>query len=232
MTTTSSTSSTSGSSSTDSTSTTHKTSLDQSDFLTIMLAQLQYQDPNDPMDDKEMAAQLVQYSSLEMLTNINENLTTLVDANSDTSLTAASSYIGKSIKSSGYSLTVADGTVSTLYYSLGEAVTDVTANVYSEDGDLISSKSLGSKNAGEYTYVWDGTDIDGNAVADGTYGIILKGVNADGDSVTIQSQISGLVTGVKTSGGTTYLELSDGRTVSLDNVTEVVATATTNSSSS
>lgn len=232
MTTTSSTSSTSSSSSTSSTSTTHKTTLDQSDYMKILLAQLQYQDPNSPMDDKEMASQLTQFSSLELLTKINDSLSTLVDANSDTSLNAASSYIGKSIKSSGYSLTVSSGTVSTLYYSLGEAVTDVTANVYDEDGNIIRSESLGSKGKGEYSYVWDGKDTDGNSVSDGTYGIILKGVNADGDTVTVQSQISGVVQGVKTSNGTTYLELADGRSVSLANVTEVVATASTSSSGS
>lgn len=223
---------TSTSSSTDSTSTTHSTTLDQSDFITIMLAQLKYQDPNDPMDDKEMAAQLTQYSSLEMLTNINEKLGSLVDANSDTSVLAASSYIGKSIKSTGYNLSVAKGTVSTLYYSLGEAVSDITANIYDSDGDIVRSVSLGSKGSGDYTFVWDGKDTDGNAVTDGTYGIILKAENAEGDNVVVQSQISGKVTGVKSSGGTTYLELEDGRTVSLSNVTEVVATATTTSTSS
>lgn len=224
-------SSTSSSSSTDSTTTTHKTSLDQEDFLTILVAQLKYQDPNNPMDDKEMTSQLVQYSSLEQLTKINEGITSLVDANSSTSLQAASDYIGKSIKSTGYNLSVSDGTVSTLYYSLGEAVTDVTANIYDSDGNIIRSESIGSKAIGEYNYVWDGKDVDGNTVTDGTYGVIIKATNADGENVVVQSQISGVVTGVKTASGTTYLELADGRTVDISNVTEVVATATTTTTS-
>jgi flagellar basal-body rod modification protein FlgD len=229
MSTVSSTSSTS--SSTDSSTTTHSTTLDSSDFITILLAQLEYQDPNDPVDDKEMASQLVQYSNLEMLTEINDGIQELVSASSDEDILNAANYIGKSIKSTGYNLTVSDGTVSTLYYSLGEAVTNVTANVYDTDGDLISSVSLGSKGVGEYSYVWDGTDTDGNAVSDGTYGIIIKAENSEGESVVVQSQISGVVTGVKTSDGTTYLELEDGRTVELSNVTEIVTTASTSSSS-
>jgi len=224
-------SSTTSSTSTDTSTTTHSTTLDQSDFMTILLAQLQYQDPSDPMDDKEMASQLVQYSSLEMLTNINENLTTLVTDSSSDSILSGSNYIGKSIKSTGYNLTLADGTTSTLYYSLGEAVTEVTANVYDGDGDIIRSESLGSKGEGEYTYVWDGKDTDGNTMTDGTYGVIINAVNSDGDKVVVQSEISGVVTGVKSSSGTVYLELADGRTVELANVTEVVATATTDSDS-
>ena len=223
-------SSTSDTSSTSTISTTHSTTLDQSDFITILLAQLQYQDPNNPMDDKEMAAQLVQYSSLQMLTNINDNLTTLVTNSSDENITSGVNYIGKSIKSTGYNLTVNDGTVSTLYYSLGESVTDATANIYDSDGDIIRSVSLGSKGSGDYSFVWDGKDTNGNTCSDGTYGIIIKANNADGDSVVVQSQISGVVTGVKNSSGTVYLELEDGRTVELSNVTEVVNTASTGDS--
>lgn len=226
MTTVSSTTGTS----TDTTSTTHKTSLDQGDFITIMLAQLKYQDPNDPMDDKEMAAQLVQYSSLEQLTSINEGIQSLLDASSSGSLLSGVNYIGKSIKSTGYNLSVSDGTVSTLYYSLGEAVTDVTANIYSTDGDLVRSVSLGSKGIGDYSFVWDGKDTDGNTMTDGTYGVIIKAENAEGESVVVQSQISGIVTGAKTSNGTVYLELADGRTVELGNVTEIVNTASTTTS--
>jgi len=225
-------SSTSSSSTTDTTSTTHKTSLDMQDFISILLAQLQYQDPNDPVDDKEMAAQLAQYSSLQALTEINENVQALVDSTGENSLLSGSNYLGKSIKSTGYNLTVSDGTVSTLYYSLGEAVSNVTANVYDTSGDLVSSVSLGSKGVGEYTYVWDGKDTSGNTMSDGTYGIILKAENSDGETVMVQSQISGVVSGVKTTDGTVYLELEDGRTVDLSNVTEIVTTASTSSSSS
>lgn len=215
--------------STDSTSTTHKTTLDQTDFMTILLAQLKYQDPNNPMDDTELASQTVQYSNLEALNNINEGVQSLVSSLSSDSIATGVNYIGKSIKSTGYNLTVDDGTVSTLYYSLGEAVTDVTANVYDSDGDLIRSESLGSKGIGDYTYVWDGKNTDGTTMTDGTYGIIIKAVNAEGSNVVVQSQISGVVTGVKSSSGTVYLELADGRTVELANVTEVVNTASTGS---
>ena len=75
----------------------------------------------------------------------------------------------------------------------------------------------------------DGKNTDGTTMTDGTYGIIIKAVNAEGSNVVVQSQISGMVTGVKSSNGTVYLELADGRTVELANVTEVVNTASTGS---
>lgn len=218
-----STASSSGASATE-----HKTSLDQDAFLKIMIAQLNHQDPNNPMDDKEMTAQLAQFSSLEMLTNINTNIKSLVQSQSQNTILSGVSYIGKSIKASGYNLAKSGDTVSTVYYSLGESVSNLQVNIYASDGSLVRSQSLGASGTGDFTYVWDGKDTDGNKMADGTYGVAIIAEDSSGEPVVVQSKISGVVTGVKTVNGTTMLTLADGRNVQLSLITEVVNTATTN----
>lgn len=210
-----------------STSTEHKTTLDQDAFLKIMIAQLNHQDPNNPMDDKEMTAQLAQFSQLEMLTNINTNVKTLAEAQNQNTILSGVSYIGKSIKASGYNLAKNDDTVSTVYYSLGESVSNLQVNIYATDGTLVRSQSLGSKGTGDFTYVWDGKDTDGNTMADGTYGVAIIAEDSSGEPVVVQSKISGVVTGVKSVNGVTMLTLADGRQVQLSLITEVVNTATT-----
>ena len=52
--------------------------LGQEDFLEILIAQLQNQDPTDPVDTTEFTSQLTQYSSLEQLMNMNTRLDTLI----------------------------------------------------------------------------------------------------------------------------------------------------------
>ncbi|KKO51306.1 flagellar hook capping FlgD N-terminal domain-containing protein [Paenibacillus sp. DMB20] len=69
-----------------------KTTLGKDQFLSILIKQLQYQDPLQPMEDKEFIAQMAQFTSLEQLMNISSQLTEMRQ-----SLGAASSLIGKKV---------------------------------------------------------------------------------------------------------------------------------------
>ncbi len=51
--------------------------LDKDAFLKLLVTQLQYQDPLSPMEDTEFIAQLAQFSSLEQVQNLNENIKTI-----------------------------------------------------------------------------------------------------------------------------------------------------------
>jgi len=209
-------------------------SLDMDSYLTLLVAQLESQDPLDPMDDKEMTSQLSQFSSLEQLTNINTGIQSLVEAQSSTSMLNAVGFIGKGVKADGYSLSKSGDTTSTVYYTLGESVSNMQVNIYSSDGTLIRTDTLGSSQAGEFQYTWDGKDTDGNTMADGTYGVAIVAEDASGSPVLVQSKISGEVTGLLTQNGVTMLQLKDGRTIELSSVTEVVqaSTSTTDTSTS
>lgn len=58
-------------------------------FVKLLITQMQNQDPMDPMDGKDLAAQLAQFSSVEQLININTKLDTFTSM-----LTAAPSTTG------------------------------------------------------------------------------------------------------------------------------------------
>ena len=48
--------------------------LGQSDFIRLLTTQLKSQDPTDPVDNKEMIAQMAQFSSLSGIEQINSTL--------------------------------------------------------------------------------------------------------------------------------------------------------------
>lgn len=54
-------------------------SLGQGDFLTLLTVQMQQQDPFDPVDNKEMLAQMAQFSSLAGVSETNAMLERIAD---------------------------------------------------------------------------------------------------------------------------------------------------------
>ena len=85
--------------------------LGKDEFLTMFVAQLKNQDPLNPMQGQEFAAQLAQFSSLEQLYNVNENLQTMKSSEDDASRLQALDFIGKDIVAKGDSLQLLQGQV-------------------------------------------------------------------------------------------------------------------------
>jgi flagellar basal-body rod modification protein FlgD len=79
-----------------------KKTLDYDSFLKLLIAQLQYQDPTEPMDPSEHVSQLASFSAVEQQVRANAKLDSLLTA---FSLSQAESVIGRT-------LTSADGDVS------------------------------------------------------------------------------------------------------------------------
>ena len=196
--------------------------LDKEDFLTLLVCQLTNQDPLNPMDDKEFTAQLAEFSSLEQLTNINDGITALGENAERQEILGAVGYLGKTVRAGGSSLAIVDGETSTLYYGFEETAQAVYINIFDSNGNLVRTDSLGGKQAGVYEYDWDGKDWTGSDLPDGVYTVGLAALGTDGESMLIQTEVSGEVAGVQTYGDTFMLRLKDGRYVDFANVYEIV----------
>jgi flagellar basal-body rod modification protein FlgD len=70
-------------------------SLGKDEFLKILITQLSYQDPMAPMEDKEFIAQMAQFSSLEQMRNMAQDMSKLA---SMLSMSEASAALGKSVE--------------------------------------------------------------------------------------------------------------------------------------
>ncbi|MEM8486295.1 MAG: FlgD immunoglobulin-like domain containing protein [Bacteroidota bacterium] len=171
--------------------------LGQEDFLLLLVTQLSNQDPLNPMDGQEFAAQLAQFSSLEQLITIGD---TLDQSNAVNGLLAqsmnsgvAAGLIGKEVEAEGVDLFVSEGKPSDISYELGEAAASVTLDIKNEAGQVIRTIDVGSRGKGEHAFSWDGKDADGNEVANGKYSVELHAQDTAGNDVSSRTFMKGIV---------------------------------------
>jgi flagellar basal-body rod modification protein FlgD len=195
--------------------------MSKTDFLTLLITQLQNQDPTNPQDSSEFASQLAQFSSLEQLMNLNDSLTTL-QTSSDAS--AANALIGKDVLYDGDTLSIATSgsTPDAINFALSADASTTTIKIYNSDGDLVRTIDAGAQNGGTDSVSWDGLDSSGNALAAGDYTFTVTATDSSGTAVTSATLIREEVIGVMLSDSTYYLSTESGTLVTQDAVYEVM----------
>jgi len=191
-------------------------------FLTLLLTQLEHQDPLQPMADTEFTAQLAQFSSLEELENISKGIESMNQSMERQDMLSAASFIGKQIRAEGNGVAKEGGQVSTLYYTLEDTAAKVYINIFDPQGNLVDSVNLDAHQPGTYGLTWDGLSWGDKQVPDGVYTVYMAAEGVSGEPILVDTEVSGEVAGVQTYMGNTYLRLKDGRMVDFMEITEVV----------
>jgi flagellar basal-body rod modification protein FlgD len=182
-------------------------------FLRMLVAQLKNQDPLNPMNGTEFAAQLAQFSSLDQLTNISTQIGAM-----NTNMAAVNSgqlvgFIGNEITYQGNRFQAA-GSSQTLNYSLSGDAQKGTVKIYDDKGDLVRTLTFGNQKAGSNSVVWDSSGRSG------TFTFEVSAQDQNGKDVSATTLITGQVTGVHFQSGTPYLSVN-GQDVAFANVISV-----------
>lgn len=171
--------------------------LGREDFLLLLVTQLSNQDPLNPMDGQEFAAQLAQFSSLEQLVTMNDSIAQNGEINGllaqSINSGVASGLIGKEIEANGNALQLKEGATNKLRFDLGEAAATVSIEIFNEAGVKVRTIENGQRAAGEQDYVWDGTDDEGKKLATGNYTFEVKASDAEGNDIGVTTYTRGLV---------------------------------------
>jgi flagellar basal-body rod modification protein FlgD len=164
----------SSTSSTGSTSGTSATDL-QNTFLQLLVAQLQNQDPTNPMDSSQMTSQLAQINTVSGISQLNTTLSSLATQLSAGQQSQAAMLIGSTVLAPGSSVAVSGGKAGAFGVQLANAVGDLQVVVKNSAGQIVSTLDLGQQSAGTVPVGWTPTDAAGNALPDGTYTISAVG---------------------------------------------------------
>ncbi|MFQ5432887.1 MAG: flagellar hook assembly protein FlgD [Nitrospinota bacterium] len=188
-----------------------KKSLGKDEFLSLLITQLKHQDPLSPMENTEFTAQMAQFSSLEQLFNVNDNLVNLQALSASVSNTQALSLIGKEVTAEGDSVYAQNGQASTMSFNLGEAATSVRIHVLDSSGEVVRTLYRGSLSEGRHEVQWDGMADGGGIVPDGLYSYVVDAVNSRGDQVDTDTYMRGIVEAVSMDNGITYVHIGDAK---------------------
>jgi flagellar basal-body rod modification protein FlgD len=208
---------------TQTTSTAKNDIMGKDDFLRLLVAQLQSQDPMNPMESTDFTAQLAQFSSLEQLQNINTSLGTIGTSQSVQTNSQAVGFIGKTITAIGDTIDVSGGQSQALQFTLEKKAVGSYLRIYDRQGNFVRQIETGALPSGDRSVTWDGTDYLGGQVPDGTYSFKVEAIDELGNTVPSTQYTTGVVTGVHYQNGLAYLQCGN-REIAMGNVVNVLTT--------
>jgi flagellar basal-body rod modification protein FlgD len=194
--------------------------LGKDDFMKLLTAQLKNQDPNNPVDTKEMVTQLSQLTSVEQLQQMSSKLDMLTAATNSSAANSSSALIGKTV--TGVADTAALGPTggSTGAVKLSQNAETVSVSVVNAAGRVVKKLDLGAMSAGPQKIEWNGTEDSGDRAAEGIYTFQVSAKDKNGTPVSADMSVTGLVNGVYYENGAPELEVG-GTRIPLSNLTSI-----------
>lgn len=167
----------------------------ESTFYNLLVTQLTNQDPLNPLSNQDLSAQLAQFSVANGVQAIQGSLSSLMQQLNQNQGLQAASLIGKTVTTSGNSLTLSGGS-STGAYSLSGAASAVDVLVNDSAGQTVAVLPQGPQSAGLQSFSWNGTAANGATMPPGTYQFSVQAAGSNGQSVTASPYMTGVVNGV------------------------------------
>ena len=131
--------------------------LGQAEFLKLMTAQLQNQDPFAPMDNGDFIAQMAQFSTVTGITEINNNLNTLGSKLEPNRIATAASFLGTSVLVPGQNVTPDENGEIHGVIDLPASSSNVGLTISTLNGEILKTIELGSQSKGLVGFSW--TDV-------------------------------------------------------------------------
>jgi flagellar basal-body rod modification protein FlgD len=176
----------------------------QDRFLKLLVAQLNNQDPMNPMDNAQMTSQMAQINTVSGINQLNETMKSMAAQFTSMQVLQGTSMIGHDVLVKSNTLSVNDGKAKGAIDLAGDAGA-VSVQILSPGGQLIDTLNLGPQSAGRHSFEWDAskykdvanptfkvvaangkTTVDATALAQDT--ITSVGTNANGMTMQLKGR--------------------------------------------
>lgn len=206
-------------------------------FLKLLVAQVQNQDPLNPIENSEFTSQMAQLSTVSGINQLNATLDSLMASLASNQTLEAASMIGHGVLVNGSSVTlskaadyvneatgetVAGASMGVLGVDLQESASNVIVQIYSESGSLVKTVNVGASDAGVIPVAWDGSTDSGGTAAPGNYTFTVTATN-NGQSVTANPLAFGEVLSVtRGADNSVTLNASSVGSISLSDIRQIL----------
>lgn len=195
------------------------TVLDKDDFMTLLLVELQNQDPTEPMDSEKILSQTSQLATLEASENTNKALADLAASLGNSQQFSTISAIGKTADIGSNAIVLDEGSDTTFEIYFPDDVEQGNVEILDVNGNILKTLDVGTNPKGVYQFTWDGTDSGGNIVDSGMYYATASYTNPNGDALTTRVGAYPIES-VRFDAGKTLLKVGSNY-VPLENIKEV-----------
>ncbi len=197
--------------------------LGKNEFLQLLVAQLENQDPLEPMKDTEFISQLATFSSLEELTDLNTRMDTMIGAQDRLVNSQSVDLVGREVyANTGGTLQVGASGHESVVYDLTESVSAVRVEIQDENGKTVRTIEApeGKLGPGRHHLDWDGLDENGVALDEGLYKFKVIASDAAGAETRVTGMVALTVEGLNVGSDGLFL-LSGQRVLGFDEIVEI-----------
>ncbi|MDA1191098.1 MAG: hypothetical protein O3A46_05360 [Candidatus Poribacteria bacterium] len=193
-------------------------SLGKDAFMKLLVSQLRYQNPLEPMDNRDFIAQLSQFSSLEQLTDLRETFDASLQQQKTMNQTLAVGLLGQTVNvPTNLAVLHGDGEETSIHYYLESDAKSVEIQIKDVNGAVVRTLTPGAQPMGDQEVVWNGTDDLGNALPEGNYTYHVLAVGGGDLPVPVLPFFQGRVDGLRLTEEGIMLKI-EGREIPLSQV--------------
>jgi len=197
----------------------NKTALDKDDFMTLLLVELQHQDPTEPMDSEKILTQTSQLAGLEASENTNKALSDLAASLGTSQQFSTIAAIGKTADLGSNAIAFDEGSTSSFEVYFPSDIQEGSVQVLDSSGSVVKTLDVGTNKSGVYQFDWDGLDNAGNSVNSGVYYVTANYTDPDGND--LETRLGAYpIESVRFDAGQTLVKVGSSY-VPLENVKEV-----------
>lgn len=191
-----------------------------SDFMKMLVAQMQYQDPTKPVDSAQMTSQLAQISTVDGINKLNDTMSSLAKGLQGNVISQAASMIGRDVLVPGNNISLTQGNAK-FGVQMPAAADAVNVSILDESGKTVKVMSMGPQAVGNLPITWNGTNANGESVPSGNYTFQISATSNGKALRSVPLERAGVASVTNTAEGVS-LNLSNNKSILAADVQQIL----------